>query len=444
MVNKADMVKNSRKLDKLKEIVKGLESAVVAFSGGVDSALLVKVCHDVLGDNALAVTAVSETYPEFELDEAKKSAEDIGIKHLVIETRELANKEFSKNPPDRCYYCKTELFSQLKGIAKEHGFKNILNGSNVDDDGDFRPGHKAATEFGSRSPLKEAGLTKDDVRSISKQLGLSTWNKPSFACMSSRIPYGQEITAGKLSMILESENYLRDIGFKNFRVRHHNTIARIEVPDEDIVKLLDGDLRGAIVKKFKEVGFNYITIDIEGLRSGSMNEVLNGEYAVSCSKVKPEPGNELTAPKRGSHKNGKLSLTVFTDGASRGNPGKAGIGAAIYDNNSDDGSGLTLLEGIAEFIGEATNNVAEYKAFRRALEKVVTYNPEDVVFKLDSELLVKQVNKEYKVKNAQIIPLYRDVMGLLEKIPKWKVVHIPRAENGVADSLANKGIDSTE
>lgn len=271
------MTKSVQKLENLKDIIIGLESVVVAFSGGVDSALLTKVCYDALGEKVVAVTAVSETYPDYELNEAKKIAKNIGVKHIIIETDELANKEFSKNPPNRCYYCKTELFLKLKDVANEIGFENIVNGSNLDDDGDFRPGHKAAIELECRSPLKEAEFTKNDVRVISRELGLSTWDKPSFACMSSRIPYGEDITIDKLTMILDAENFLRDNGFNNFRVRHHNTIARIELPLEDMGRVVTGELRLIIVKKFKEIGFSYVTMDVEGLRSGSMNEVLRHE-----------------------------------------------------------------------------------------------------------------------------------------------------------------------
>ena len=438
------MTNIEKKLERLKTLVNDLGSVVIAYSGGVDSSLLAKTCCDVLGEKAVAVTAVSETYPKFELEDAKKIAKEIGITHRIIETKELAIKGFAKNPINRCYFCKTELFSKLKDVAKEINFKNIADGSNLDDVGDFRPGLIAAKELGSRSPLREAGLTKKDVRAVSKLLGLSTWNKHAFACISSRIPYGQDITVDKLEMIIKSESFLRNLGFSNLRVRHHKTIARIEVPSDEIQKLTDKSVRLKIVKELKKIGFTYITIDIEGLRSGSMNEVLpatTNEDLKDNQKSDIEqssPPASNTVPDSSSVK----SLTVFTDGGSRGNPGKAGIGIAIYDNCSASDPSLQLLEEIAEFIGETTNNVAEYKALIKALEAVIKYNPKEVVFKLDSELLVKQINGVYKVKSKNMIPLFKEVITLLRDIPKWKVVHIPREENSAADELANKGMDS--
>ena len=262
-------------LQKLKDIVKDLESVVVAFSGGVDSSLVAKVCYDVLGDKALAVTARSETYPAYEYEEAQNIAKEIGIRHMTIDTSELGIKGFAENPPNRCYFCKSELFGKLKELAKEKGYKNVADGANLDDTGEYRPGLDAAKELEVRSPLKESGLRKADIREISKYLKLPNWNKPSYACMSSRFPYGQSITEEKLTIVAAAENYLRSIGLKQFRVRHHDTIARIEVLPEDIPLLLQDGKRTEIVRKFKEIGYKYITLDMEGYRSGSMNEVLN-------------------------------------------------------------------------------------------------------------------------------------------------------------------------
>jgi len=262
------------KLRKLRDNIKAIKSVVVAFSGGVDSSLVAKVCYDVLGDKAIAVTARSETYPAYEYEEAKKIAKEIGILHMTIDTSELGIKGFADNPPNRCYFCKSELFGKLKEIARAKGYKNVADGANYDDTNEYRPGSDAAKELEVCSPLKESGLRKADIREISKFLGLSNWDKPSYACMSSRFPYGESITEEKLAIVSEAEKYLRGIGLKQFRVRHHDTIARIEVLPKDIPMLLQNGRRTELVKKFKEIGYKYITIDMEGYRSGSMNEVL--------------------------------------------------------------------------------------------------------------------------------------------------------------------------
>ncbi len=263
------------KLVNLKAVVSKLESVVVAFSGGVDSTLVAKVCYDTLKDNSMAVTAKSETYPDFEFKEAQKLASEIGIKHMVIDTSELAIEGFANNPPERCYFCKTELFGKLKDIAKEHDFLNVADGANLDDTQEFRPGLKASKELNVRSPLKEAGLAKKDIREVSKMLNLPNWDKPAYACLSSRFPYGQSITEEKINMVSAAEKYLRELGLIQFRVRHHETIARIEVLPEDIHILTNLPVRDELADRFKEIGFTYVTLDLAGYRSGSMNEVLS-------------------------------------------------------------------------------------------------------------------------------------------------------------------------
>ncbi|HRZ86619.1 MAG TPA: ATP-dependent sacrificial sulfur transferase LarE [bacterium] len=262
------------KYAKLQASIAETGSLLVAYSGGLDSTFLLRVAHDILGDKVLAVTARSSTYPEREYNEAAAYAKAIGARHVVITSEELDIPGFSENPKDRCYYCKKELFTKLRAIADEHGIARIADGSNVDDLGDYRPGRTAARECAVRSPLADAGLTKMEIRQLSKQLGLATWDKPSFACLSSRVPYGDRITPDKLRMIDEAEAFLIAAGFRQVRVRHHGDTARIEVPKQDIVRMLDDGMRSRVVEKLKGLGFAYITIDLEGYRTGSMNEVL--------------------------------------------------------------------------------------------------------------------------------------------------------------------------
>lgn len=260
----------------LQLILHGLESVVIGYSGGVDSTLLLKVAVDTLGDDALAVIGKSETYPIREYEEAEKLAKNFGAKYEIVYTEETDDLKFKENPPDRCYYCKTELFTKLTEIAKAKNIKWICDGTNVDDLGDFRPGLKAVKEKNVRSPLLEAGFSKNDIRELSKALELPTWDKQSFACLSSRFPYGFGIDKDKLKKIDAAETLLRDNGFKYFRVRHHdeNTV-RIEVGKDEILRLLNGSLRETIVNEIKKLGFKYITLDLEGYRTGSMNEVLS-------------------------------------------------------------------------------------------------------------------------------------------------------------------------
>jgi uncharacterized protein len=248
---------------------------VVAYSGGVDSTLLLKVTKDVLGDeNILAVTALSPLYPERELAAAKKVAETLGVRHVLIESNELEIAEFAKNPSDRCYYCKKKLFGELLNIAREESIPFVVEGSTLDDDQDHRPGRIAVKELGVRSPLREAMLTKSDVRALSKMLDLKTWDKPSFACLASRFPYGKEINEEGLRMVDEAEDFLFGLGFKQVRVRHYETLARIEIFQEEMGRLLDGLLREKVVSRLKRIGYHYVTLDLQGFRSGSMNEVL--------------------------------------------------------------------------------------------------------------------------------------------------------------------------
>jgi len=262
------------KITKLRRILNDMDRVLVAFSGGVDSTLLLKMAQDVLNDEVLAITATSPTYPKREENEARSIAKKLKVKHRCIKTYELDNKQFARNPSNRCYLCKKELFSQLQLIAQQNGYQHIIEASNRDDESDFRPGLKALKELGIRSPLREAGFTKKEIRQLSKKLKLPTFDKPSLACLASRFPYGQEINQKKLTMVDKAEAYLHTLNFKQCRVRHHDSIARIEVDQEDLERFFGPTVREQINKKFKKLGFTYITLDLEGYRSGSMNEPL--------------------------------------------------------------------------------------------------------------------------------------------------------------------------
>ena len=262
------------KLDLLKSRLKEMESIVVAFSGGVDSSFLLKVAYDVLGDKVLAVTARSSTYPEREYQEAVEFTTEYHIPHRVIQSEELDVDGFAENPTNRCYLCKNELFDKVKEIADSEGYRYIAEGSNHDDLGDYRPGLKAVSEHGVASPLRDAGLTKDEIRMYSKELGLKTWDKPSFACLSSRFPYGEKITLAKLKMVDQAEQLLINLGFGQTRVRLQGDDARIEVEDTDFERLLDKQIRTVVHSKLKEFGFIHVSLDLKGYRTGSMNEGL--------------------------------------------------------------------------------------------------------------------------------------------------------------------------
>jgi uncharacterized protein len=260
------------KLDALKRIMAETRSVIVAYSGGADSTFLAAVAHDILGGRALAVTGVSPSMPASEVDEAMDLAGHIGIPHEIVETREMDDPDYVANNPDRCFHCKDELFDRLTAMARERGFDCVADGCNVDDTGDFRPGRGAADRHGVRSPLVEAGLTKEDIRALSRERGLPTWDKPAMACLSSRIPYGTPVTVEALGRIEEAEAYLHSLGLRQLRVRHHGDMARIE-SDETGLELLIAR-RAEVVERLKALGYLYVTLDLTGFRSGSLNAPL--------------------------------------------------------------------------------------------------------------------------------------------------------------------------
>ena len=264
-----------QKMESLKEIIRKLDSLLVAFSGGVDSTFLLKVARETLGrGGVVAVTAKSPVYPKREYAAARKLAREIDVQHIFVESHELDLPEFAANPVNRCYHCKQELFTQLKEIARKMNLSSIAEGSTVDDERDFRPGMTAIREMSIRSPLREAGLTKAEIRAESRVFGLPTWNKPSLACLASRLPYGDRITREAVGQIERAEQFLIRLGFSQVRVRHHGKTARIEIPSEEIESLLDPRTRSRVVKRLREIGYTYVTLDLQGFRSGSMNEVL--------------------------------------------------------------------------------------------------------------------------------------------------------------------------
>jgi pyridinium-3,5-biscarboxylic acid mononucleotide sulfurtransferase len=262
------------KYARLVELLRETGGVIVAFSGGVDSTLLARAAADALGERAVLVTADSETYPEAELAEARRLGELLGLRHVIVRTEELANPEYARNGANRCFFCKDELFVRLAPVAEREGIRTLVYGANVDDLGDHRPGMKAAAEHSVRAPLIEAALTKAEIRELSRALGLPTWDKPSFACLSSRFQYGDHITADKLRQVDAAETFVRSLGFRQFRVRHHERLARLEIPVEEIPRLWEEGRHEAIVARFRELGYIYVAVDLAGFQSGSANLLL--------------------------------------------------------------------------------------------------------------------------------------------------------------------------
>ncbi len=428
------MNRNQRqKYERLQAILRDTGGVVLGYSGGVDSTLLAKTAHDVLGDRAVIVTSISEILAEEELDNCRKIAAELGFPFRTVKTNELDLPEFRANSPLRCAFCKSELMEHLRAIAQEEGIETIALGVNVDDLGDYRPGQAAAKERGARFPLLEAGMTKEDIRAISKALNLPTWNKPAFACLASRFPYGEEITAEKLTQVANAERILNRAGFQQYRVRYHKEVARIEVPPQDMPRLLER--RDEIVPQFKELGFVYTAMDLAGFRSGSMNEALRSK-PVTATPAPVSETRRTEKPARSAKIDPAKTYTIYCDGGSRGNPGPAGYGGVICDD-----SGKEIVQ-ISESIGRATNNVAEYQGLIAVLSKARDMGIRRVAVKMDSELIVRQITGVYRVKQEHLKPLHAKCLAILRTLDRWRIQHIPRAENAVADRLANEAMDT--
>lgn len=430
------------KINRLGEILDSFQSVIVAYSGGVDSTFLLRAASEALGERCLAVTARSESLAPNEEEEAVQYAREMGARHRFIRTSELARPEYRANQGDRCYYCKDTLFAELSRIARDEGYDAVLEGTNLSDLSDHRPGRRAGEEHQIRSPLVEAEFTKEDVREVSRFLGLPTWNKPAFACLASRIPVGSEVTGEKLKAVADSEAVLRAIGLRQYRVRHHGEIARIEIPPQVMNTALEH--REQIVVAFRASGFKHVCLDLAGFRTGDALELLqvnvNPAQEKAAADETPEEAGEKPGKKTRSENEfkprsfGEKTLVAYIDGCSKGNPGPAAYGYIIFD-----GSGRELARN-AVAVGHATNNAAEYAGLEDTLKELVKLGAKSVHILMDSLLVVKQIGGEWKIKEPAIREAVARCQAVRRKIPDFHISHIGREENWLADQISGSAI----
>lgn len=421
-------------MDRLRCILEEMESILIAFSGGTDSAFLYKVAADVLGENVLGVTGRSASVPSHDRRDIEAFVARYRLPHLYIETGETGKEEYASNPANRCYFCKNELFSQLSKIQKERKIRWIADGSNADDGADYRPGTTAARQQGVRSPLQEAGLTKEAIRGLSREMGLPTWNKPSSACLASRFPYGTRITPEKMDRVDRCEEFLRALGIGQIRVRHIEPDARIEVLPEDLSRIIEH--RAEIVSCFKNEGYRYIALDLEGFRSGSLNKMLpkqgSPKTEASATAPKPAPSERKKKFEFKPKTFGPGVFALYTDGGCQNNPGPGAWAFVLFDSE-----GKETARGSGK-IDQTTNNIAEYRALIEGLQCAAKQGVKKLHVLSDSQLMVRQMDGSYRVKERSLQQLFLEALKARRAFEEFWIDHVPREENKLADLIVGQ------